>query len=288
MIFDAYASTDPGYVEIESGLIIPEWIAEENVAARRTLAVDLFCGCGGMSLGLIQGGFEVVAALDNAPDAVMTYMHNLGAYPCEFHFIEPADGERMNERLEKEMLGTKADRNKGGIREPFLSGGNRAALGDFPGVGHMFVGDARKLKGKDILRAIGLKRGELDCISGGPPCQGFTFAGKRQVLDPRNSLLFEFARLIVEMLPKTLVFENVPGILHMVTPEGIPVIEQFCRILQDGGFAGIDALHQTIAAQTGSVGMLRGKSPSRKKPSKPGPKKTKLPEQRKLFAGVPE
>jgi DNA (cytosine-5)-methyltransferase 1 len=266
-------------VELASGLVVPAWVAETK---RRPLAVDLFSGAGGMSLGMIQGGFEVVAALDNEAAAAATYMNNLGAYPCEFHFIEPADGERLENWLSKSIFGRKAD---GKIREGFVSGGNRAALGDFPGVGHFFFGDARKLKGKDILRAIGIERGELDCVCGGPPCQGFTFAGKRQVHDPRNSLVFEFARLVVEMLPKTLVFENVPGILHMVTPQGIPVMDQFCRILEDGGFAGVDALHQTLAAQSGSVGMLRGKSPSRKKPTKPAPKKAAARVQRSLKFG---
>lgn len=279
IILDSHAPTDPQYVELKSGLAIPQWLAEEK---RRPLAVDLFCGCGGMSLGMIQGGFEVVAAVDNAADAVITYMINLGAYPCEFHFIEPPDGERLNAALEKDMFprGLK----KGQLVEGMVSGSNRENLGDFPGVGHLFFGDARKLKGADILRAIGLERGELDCVCGGPPCQGFTFAGKRQVHDPRNSLVFEFARLVVEMLPKTLVFENVPGILHMVTPEGIPVIDQFCRILEDGGFAGVDALHQTLAAQSGSVGMLRGKSPARSKPRKSSSVKAKRSAQRRLFA----
>jgi DNA (cytosine-5)-methyltransferase 1 len=272
------SSTSPEYVELESGLIVPEWVAEEKFAARRPRAVDLFCGCGGMSLGMIQGGFEVVAAAEIDLLSTVTYMHNLGSYPCEFHFVEPADGERLEKYLKKEML--RGD----GIHECFVSGGNRQALGDFPGVGHFFLGDVRKLKGSDVLRAIGLKRGELDCVCGGPPCQGFTFAGKRQIHDPRNSLVFEFARLVVEMLPKTIVFENVPGILHMVTPEGIPVMDLFCRILQDGGFAGVDALKQTIESQRGAVGMLRVKMPRKKKAEKPGPKKEPRSTQRRLFA----
>lgn len=271
---------DHGFVQMESGLIVPKWVAEDS-QKKRPLAVDLFCGCGGMSLGMIQGGFEIVAAVDNAADAVITYMVNLGTCPAQFHFIEPADGERLNAALEKDMMrGLK----KGGLAEGMVSGSNRHNLGDFPGVGHMFFGDVRKLKGSDILRAIGLERGELDCVCGGPPCQGFTFAGKRQVMDPRNSLVFEFARLVVEMLPKTIVFENVPGIIHMVTPEGIPVMEKFCRILEDGGFAGVNALEQTVRAQTGAVAMLRGKSPSRaaKRKRKKPPEKRQA--QRRLFA----
>lgn len=44
---------------------------------KRVTAVDLFCGCGGFSLGLIQAGWEVVAAVDNSPMALATYYQNL-------------------------------------------------------------------------------------------------------------------------------------------------------------------------------------------------------------------
>lgn len=49
-------------------------------------------------------------------------------------------------------------------------------------------------------------------------------AGQRNVMDPRNSLVFEFRRLVLEVSPKTFVMENVPGLLSMVTAEGVPVI----------------------------------------------------------------
>ena len=47
---------------------------------------------------------------------------------------------------------------------------------------------------------------------GGPPCQGFSHIGKRQLDDKRNKLVFEYVRLIKEIKPKYFIFENVPGI----------------------------------------------------------------------------
>ncbi len=46
-------------------------------------AIDLFCGAGGFSAGLISAGFDVVAALDNDPAAVRTYRDNLGDHTLE-------------------------------------------------------------------------------------------------------------------------------------------------------------------------------------------------------------
>jgi DNA (cytosine-5)-methyltransferase 1 len=263
----------PEYVQLESGLIVPGWLAEER-AKKRPKAIDLFCGCGGFSLGMLEGGFEVVAAADNAPDAVITYLYNLGAYPLQFHWVEPGDEERMAKALDP-------DRKKQGIRSFHVSGGNRPAK--YPGVSHFFFGDIAKLKGKDILAAIGMKRGELDCVCGSPPCQGFTVANrKRSPDDPRNSLMFEFARLVVELCPKTMVLENVPNILQMVTPEGVPVVDKFCRILEDGGFSGVDALHRTLRAQAGAVGFLRGKVRKRTK-KRSRPRREPKSKQKELF-----
>ncbi|MFM7201199.1 MAG: DNA cytosine methyltransferase, partial [Myxococcota bacterium] len=63
----------------------------------------------------------------------------------------------------------------------------------------------------ESLRRQGRKE-EVDLVSGGPPCQGFSQIGKRQFEDPRNSLLFEYIRLVRELRPKYFFFENVPGL----------------------------------------------------------------------------
>jgi DNA (cytosine-5)-methyltransferase 1 len=69
-----------------------------------------------------------------------------------------------------------------------------------------------KLTGADIRLAAGLGRREIDCVFGGPPCQGFSMIGKRALDDPRNSLALDFVRIVSELDAKTFVFENVKGL----------------------------------------------------------------------------
>ncbi|MCA0290865.1 MAG: DNA cytosine methyltransferase [Actinobacteria bacterium] len=79
------------------------------------------------------------------------------------------------------------------------------------------------------------------------PRLGLSIAGQRNVHDPRNSLAFEFARLCIEIQPKTFVMENVPGITSMRTPEGIPVLDALALYLSDGGMGTYIALRQALA-----------------------------------------
>jgi DNA-cytosine methyltransferase len=65
---------------------------------------------------------------------------------------------------------------------------------------------------KDEIIAIGKEKG-VDVIIGGPPCQGFSLAGKQLSDDPRNFLYKEFVALVKQLSPKMFVMENVPGIL---------------------------------------------------------------------------
>ena len=51
----------------------------------------------------------------------------------------------------------------------------------------------------------------VDVVVGGPPCQGFSQIGKRQLDDPRNALVFEYLRIVRDMKPKYFIFENVKG-----------------------------------------------------------------------------
>jgi DNA (cytosine-5)-methyltransferase 1 len=55
----------------------------------------------------------------------------------------------------------------------------------------------------------------IHLVIGGPPCQGFSVAGKRDPNDPRNKLFYEFIRVVDELKPWYVVLENVPGILTM-------------------------------------------------------------------------
>lgn len=64
----------------------------------------------------------------------------------------------------------------------------------------------------DLGRA--LKAGEVDLVTGGPPCQPFSTAGKRgSVMDPRGSLFMDFMRVVREVQPRFFFMENVRGLL---------------------------------------------------------------------------
>jgi len=73
-------------------------------------------------------------------------------------------------------------------------------------------GSITEPKIKNKLISIGRKN-TVDVIIGGPPCQGFSLAGKQLSDDPRNFLYKEFVELVSELSPKIFVMENVPGIL---------------------------------------------------------------------------
>lgn len=209
----------------------------------------------------MQAGWTVVGACDYEAAATITYLHNLGAYPVQFYFATEEDRARLERAMEREYrLAEKQAKKQKKRFEPPVSGANFPALQlEVAPVGHFFFGDMRKFTGRQILDALGMQPGELDLVCGGPPCQGFSYAGKRNVMDPRNSLVFDFARKIVEMQPKTMVMENVPGIVNMVTPEGLPVLDCFCRILEDGGFGTYDMLKNSLLATAGAGAVVRGK-----------------------------
>lgn len=74
-----------------------------------------------------------------------------------------------------------------------------------------------------IRHQLGLKSGELDLLIGGPPCQGFTTAGKRGADDPRNRLLENYVSALAIFFPRWFMFENVEGML--TTGKGSFIVE---------------------------------------------------------------
>ena len=82
---------------------------------------------------------------------------------------------------------------------------------NFPDIS-VIVKDIKEVTSEEIFKLCNIKLGELDLLDGSPPCQGFSTAGKRKVLDTRNDLFLEFKRLIVELQPKVFVMENVSGV----------------------------------------------------------------------------
>lgn len=138
-------------------------------------AIDLFCGAGGCSEGLIQAGFHILFSSDISDMVEKTYRHR------------------------HEQLGLIQGENTWFQRE-----------------------DIRKLKGNDIRNYIsGLKifQGktvpEIDLLIGGPSCQGFSRAGRRDKSDPRNMLFGEYVRVVSEIKPRYIVLENVEGFMDM-------------------------------------------------------------------------
>ena len=66
----------------------------------------------------------------------------------------------------------------------------------------------------DLEKYFGLKKGELDLLSGGAPCQAFSYAGKRLGLeDTRGTLFYHYALFLEKLQPKMFLFENVRGLL---------------------------------------------------------------------------
>ena len=124
---------------------------------KRPIAVDLFAGAGGMTLGFEQAGFDVLASVEIDPIHCATH---------EFNF-------------------------------PLCT---------------ILCKDVALLTGSEIRKNSKIGKREIDVVISGSPCQGFSLMGKRDVDDPRNSLIFHFQRLVLELKPKFFVMENVPGI----------------------------------------------------------------------------
>jgi DNA (cytosine-5)-methyltransferase 1 len=83
---------------------------------------------------------------------------------------------------------------------------------NFPNCRH-FCGDIAEFDPTSWLAAVGSPT--IHVVTGGPPCQGFSVAGKRDPNDPRNALFRQFVRVVSEIKPMYVVMENVPGILTM-------------------------------------------------------------------------
>jgi len=81
--------------------------------------------------------------------------------------------------------------------------------------------DIRLVNPKILMRGLGLKPGELDLLCGGSPCQSFSQIGKRECLDDeRGMLLFEFVRFAEVLKPKTIMMEQVKGLLNAPDKNG--------------------------------------------------------------------
>ncbi len=243
-----------------SGLLVPPTVSKRR--HDRPVGLDLFSGAGGFSCGFHQAGWHVAAAVEHDVDASLTYLMNLARPGVKIHIDPDHPVIGLN------AVRPKKSKHKGAVPfEPHIGTGWIATQPGDPGCEHFYVYDIKNLTGERILADLGMEVGELDCIFGGPPCQGFSVAGKRDVMDPRNSLVFEFARLVCEIRPKTFVMENVPGILKMRTPEGMPVLDAIAAYMSGRGYSDYEALRQALGAAPNARAGVRD-AMSSKRPKK--------------------
>jgi DNA (cytosine-5)-methyltransferase 1 len=77
-----------------------------------------------------------------------------------------------------------------------------------------FQGPISSLTASKLMAECGIRRGQLDCLIGGPPCQSFSYNNHQRSADDERARLFRsYLRLVAGLKPKMLVMENVPGIL---------------------------------------------------------------------------
>ena len=199
----------------------------------RPIAVDLFAGAGGMSLGFEQAGFDVVAAVE--VDPIHCAVH-------EFNFPHCAV-------IPKSVVGLSAAE----IREK---------------------------------AQIGTRR--VDCVFGGPPCQGFSLIGHRVLDDPRNSLVLEFVRLVAELEAQTFVFENVKG---LTIGKHKRFLEELVEAFDKAGYSVAQPWQVLDAANYGTPQhrerlILMGARKGRPVPEYP-PQSTNAADARKPIGGIP-
>ena len=127
--------------------------------------IDLFAGCGGLSLGLHNAGWKGLFAIEKSPDAFKTLQHNL--INTKKHFDWPNWLPQENIEIDKAI--------------------------------ELY---------KDNFKSL---QGTVDLVAGGPPCQGFSMAGRRNENDQRNNLIKSYINFIKLVKPKILFFENVRG-----------------------------------------------------------------------------
>ena len=151
-------------------------------------SIDLFAGCGGLTLGLHRAGFENCLGIEKSPMASETYFHN---------FVR-----RLSE----------------GEWAKFLSDNKTPAEQAEHG---LVVGEiASVLEDKDLLERLRLQ--DIDLVAGGPPCQGFSLAGRRNPEDIRNQLPRQFLEFVEAVDPKAVIIENVSGMTQAFKKHGKP------------------------------------------------------------------
>lgn len=211
--------------------------------------IDLFCGCGGLSLGLESAGFNLIFANELSPMAAETYAYNL------------IEGTRNNPSPENSPHGipyfrfinnsvnsleSKDWRNPKNRSGKYTSDFNSFFNGITPESPKLLVGDVSQLRKKiEKKKPSWLGCNKVDLLAGGPPCQSFSLAGKREKDNPRNKLFIEFVKIAKLTKPKIVLLENVLGITAPFTnkdgTKSYPWLD-VCKEFSSAGYIPIPSL----------------------------------------------
>lgn len=112
--------------------------------------------------------------------------------------------------------------------------------------------DVEMVASKNLEDEFKIKKGELDLLSGGAPCQSFSYAGKRLGLnDVRGTMFYHYATFLHKLQPKMFLFENVKGLL---THDNHKTYETILNIFEDEGYITI---HKVLNANDYGVPQKR-------------------------------
>jgi DNA (cytosine-5)-methyltransferase 1 len=177
----------------------------------RPTLLSLFAGAGGLDIGLERAGFATLAINEIEPHACETLRQNKELSSLGMEKFDHWFGQRLLQRCYEGA-------------DPKVASRMRARLRSAPG-GHELLrqaavveGDIRNLSSEHLMSAAGVGRGDLTLVAGGPPCQPFSRAGKRETVETEDGRLFlEFVRVVNDTRPRWFLFENVKGLAQSKT-----------------------------------------------------------------------
>lgn len=179
--------------------------------------IELFAGCGGLALGMEKAGFELSFANELSPMAAQTFALNI------------LDTD-LDEGISEKVLWLSSMYDRSLIKSRFRENPFEALYGEYHDINEgsdlrkkLIVGDVRQLKDylksfKNLLEPFN----NIDLLSGGPPCQGFSLAGRRIRDDYKNRLPLTFAEVAAIIKPKVVLLENVKGITSPFVVNNVP------------------------------------------------------------------
>jgi len=189
--------------------------------------IELFAGCGGLSLGLESiDGSRMIMANELSPMPAQTFAYNFFNEDLEVNGFIPEKIKWLSSQHSIENLKLR-------LREdprtyPELNGDNHQTdIVDEDLDGKLVVANIIHLNQflannpnitEQLSNAYG--HGTLDFVSGGPPCQSFSMAGLRNRDCDKNSLPWEFAQFVNQVQPRFAILENVTGILRAFEQDG--------------------------------------------------------------------